>query len=248
MCDNRHSCKSAQTTEDRDRPFHVLEYHRRYRNAELIKYMPYRPGLCVLDCGCGEGVLLDQLDGRTGAAWGIDCSLSALCPSQGPEQVAAARYERLPFAAGMFDVVFGQDSLRDVEDPTHALREFARVLRPGGRLILGESRSRTCYPTMADRRNQMRAVGLVPVCEEPFGYTSYPIATVIGHVPLLQRSVAIQSLIKVTFAIDDRLVHLPALYDKSWYQIVVAEKGEDPCIDPRWTFRSSFPCTTKKEI
>ena len=79
---------------------------------------------------------------------------------------------------------------------------------------------------MAELRCRMRAVGLVSVCEEPFAYTSYPVATAIGHVPLLNRSVATQSLIKVTFAIDDRLVHIPALYDKSWYQIVIAEKRE----------------------
>lgn len=221
----RRACASAQTAGGRDRPFHVLEYHRRYRNAELIKYMPYRPGLRVLDCGCGEGVLLDQLDGRIAAAWGVDRSLSALCLSQAPEQVISARYERLPFTGGMFDVVFGQDSLRGVKDPAHVLREFARVLRPGGRLILCESRLLR-RRAMANLRSWMRAAGFVPVCEEPFGYTSYPVAALIGYVPLLRRVLATQSLTKLMFAIDDRLVRVPALHDKSWYRIVVAEKGE----------------------
>jgi len=173
-------------------------------------------------------VLLDQLDGRTAAAWGVDRSLSALCHSQVPGQIAAARYERLPFAAQMFDVVFGQDSLRDAEEPTYVLREFARVLRPGGQLVLCESRWLPHHPAMADLRCWMRAVGLAPVCEEPFAYTSYPVATVIGHVPLLGRFPVTQSLTKAMFAIDDRLVQIPALYDKSWYHIVVAEKRESP--------------------
>jgi demethylmenaquinone methyltransferase/2-methoxy-6-polyprenyl-1,4-benzoquinol methylase len=45
---------------------------------------------------------------------------------------------RLPFADGSFDVVTMSFGLRNVSDPDAALREFLRVTRPGGRLVLCE--------------------------------------------------------------------------------------------------------------
>ena len=92
--------------QSRDVPNDVLEYYRQYRNEELIKYAPYRPGLAVLDCQCGKGVALKQLSGRTGATWGIDPSREELSFTPLPRQVSVASNEHLPFADGVFDVVF----------------------------------------------------------------------------------------------------------------------------------------------
>jgi SAM-dependent methyltransferase len=43
---------------------------------------------------------------------------------------------RLPFADGLFDLVISQEAVEHVPDPFQAVREMARVLRPGGRLYL----------------------------------------------------------------------------------------------------------------
>ena len=94
--------------QSRDAPNDVLEYYRQYRNEELIKYAPYRPGLTVLDCQCGKGVALKQLRGRTGATWGIDLSREDLTFTPLPRLVSVASTEYLPFADGVFDVVICQ--------------------------------------------------------------------------------------------------------------------------------------------
>jgi SAM-dependent methyltransferase len=96
-----------------------------------------RPAL-ILDAGCGTGNNLRHL-ARHGRAVGVDLSDDALrfCRARG---VAAARAEllALPFPDGRFDCVTSLDVIyhRWVQDDAAAVREMARVLRPGGLLLL----------------------------------------------------------------------------------------------------------------
>jgi SAM-dependent methyltransferase len=98
---------------------------------------PGRP-LRTLDAGCGTGHNLDVL-GVRGPAVGIDLSEEAIafCRARG---VAAVRGSALalPFPAEVFDCVTSFDVLyhRWVEDDAAAVRELARVLRPGGVLLV----------------------------------------------------------------------------------------------------------------
>ena len=112
----------------------------------MIQYLPLRSGLCVLEYGCGEGVLFEQLNGWAGTLYGVDRRL----PGTRHAGHAALSDGRLPFAGETFDAVLGQHVLRagtaadpgaavlGALDATAVLLELARVLRPGGRLILWE--------------------------------------------------------------------------------------------------------------
>ena len=96
------------------------------------------PGSRILDAGCGTGLNLDHL-GAHGIAVGVDLSDEALrfCRQRGAA-VARADLLALPFADDSFDCVTSFDVLyhRWVEDDGAALREMARVLKPGGVLFL----------------------------------------------------------------------------------------------------------------
>jgi ubiquinone/menaquinone biosynthesis C-methylase UbiE len=108
--------------------------------AYLLPHL--RPGLRLLDVGCGPGSItvdLAQLvaPGEVVGVDRVDDVLSgarALAAAQGVTNVRfeAANVYDLPFAAGSFDVVHAHQTLQHLVDPVAALREMERVLTPGG--------------------------------------------------------------------------------------------------------------------
>ena len=98
-----------------------------------------RGGLDVLDAGCGTGGNSAHL--RTyGTVTGVDVSTEALSlAGERPGlRLACASVEALPFADASFDLVLSNDVLchLGVANDRAAVREFTRVLRPGGVLFL----------------------------------------------------------------------------------------------------------------
>jgi ubiquinone/menaquinone biosynthesis C-methylase UbiE len=106
-------------------------------------FLPHlRPGMDLLDCGCGPGSITLDLAAAVapGSVVGIDLQRSqverarALAAERG---VPTVRFEEgsvydLPFPAGSFDAVYAHTLLMHLSEPVRALREMRRVLRPGG--------------------------------------------------------------------------------------------------------------------
>ncbi len=120
------------------------------------------PGSRVLDVGCGLGAGTAFLSERFGAvAAGLDLSPRAIEKAgelfPGPEYVqgdAAA----LPFGDGSFDAVIMECSLSLMTDPNAALRESVRVLREGGRLVIGTLSCREEGPLCSEGRVSLPAL------------------------------------------------------------------------------------------
>jgi SAM-dependent methyltransferase len=98
-----------------------------------------RSDLQILDAGSGTGAGMVYLS-HFGCVTGIDASPLALdyCRRRDLPRLGQASVTALPFAAASFDLVTSFDVLyhRAVGEPRHALAEFRRVLRSGGRLLL----------------------------------------------------------------------------------------------------------------
>jgi ubiquinone/menaquinone biosynthesis C-methylase UbiE len=134
------------------------------RVADLTLGVRPAPGR-VLDVGAGTGYLLALLAGRLPEA----AELAGIDPA--PAMVAAARdraaderlhflagaAERLPFADGQFDLVVSTTSFDHWADQAAGLAECARVLAPGGHLVLADLFSPLLWPTLlAGRRGKAR--------------------------------------------------------------------------------------------
>jgi SAM-dependent methyltransferase len=125
--------------------FAVEDHHwwyagmRRITLALLDQTYGRRADLRILDAGSGTGAAMGYL-ARFGSVAGIDYSPIALdfCRERELSRLAQASVTSLPFTAGVFDLVTSFDVLyhRAVGDYHDALREFYRVLRPGGRVLL----------------------------------------------------------------------------------------------------------------
>jgi SAM-dependent methyltransferase len=122
----------------------VLRGHRQ-RTAEnsagyLLEHL--KPGLSVLDIGCGPGTITVDLAARVGpgTVTAVELTDTALDLARAEARrcnatnisFVAADVHRLDFPDDTFDVVHAHQVLQHVVDPVRALREMRRVCAPGG--------------------------------------------------------------------------------------------------------------------
>jgi demethylmenaquinone methyltransferase/2-methoxy-6-polyprenyl-1,4-benzoquinol methylase len=106
-----------------------------------------RSGQTVLDVAAGTGVSTVELAAGGATAIACDFSLGMLrAGASRPVPRVAGDAMALPLADESVDAVVISFGLRNVADPDAALREFRRVTRPGGRLVVCEFSSPTWAP------------------------------------------------------------------------------------------------------
>jgi 2-polyprenyl-3-methyl-5-hydroxy-6-metoxy-1,4-benzoquinol methylase len=140
---------SAQYTENANFWIKIIRedldpYRLRLTNDAVLNAMGASGSLRALDAGCGEGYM-SRLIAQRGAAKvvGVDLCADLVEAAQTAAQELALPIEyhtasvtALPLADESFDVVVCNHIVNDLERPEPAFHEFARVLVPGGRLVI----------------------------------------------------------------------------------------------------------------
>lgn len=112
----------------------------RWRSRWEFAFTQIQAGSRVLDAGCGDGILGEMLIRRKQCdVVGLDISGHARGQAQqrGLECLACdISTERFPVEDADFDVVTMLCCLEHIFDPAHALREAARVVKPGGKVLV----------------------------------------------------------------------------------------------------------------
>jgi ubiquinone/menaquinone biosynthesis C-methylase UbiE len=98
----------------------------------------------ALEVGCGEGRISRELTAcgfEVTAADPVSRLVRAAIDAQSAQNYAVASAAELPFENAQFDLVVAYNVLMDVDDVPAALKEFRRVIRPTGQLIIS-----ICHP------------------------------------------------------------------------------------------------------
>jgi ubiquinone/menaquinone biosynthesis C-methylase UbiE len=125
-----------------------LETERTNRDAQkLIDWIQPRPSERILDAACGPGTLARALAQHAGQVMGLDICpgmvqvaqrLARQAPNAGLLGFVLGDVESLPYPTSHFHLVTCTYAFANFPDPLGALREFARVLRPAGRILIAD--------------------------------------------------------------------------------------------------------------
>jgi ubiquinone/menaquinone biosynthesis C-methylase UbiE len=178
-------------------------------------------GTKVVDLGCGTGAVLAEI-----AAWaspiGADMSRLALklALSRGDFDLVQADGVALPLSSESVDAVIGLDVFEHIEDDAAALAECARVLRPGGVLVLSVPAFRSLWGPhdvalhhfRRYRKRQvaerLRAAGLEPMKLSYSVFFLFPLVVVTRIIEKIRPGPARASLPKVPRWLNGFLIKL----------------------------------------
>lgn len=240
----RHAELAKEYTK-RHRPAAGQIYHA-WWNAQLMRQMPARKSMRVLDLCCGTGVLLRDLSRRYAQAVGIDLSPAMLAGAEGGRpRMVQGDSEQLPFPRAAFDAAVCRGALHHLPNVEAGIVELARVVRPGGRLVVAEPNHDALHlrlPRWAWRRWSARfgeqhhalgsrwlsaafeEVGFRRVGLQRFGYLAFPLCGMLDLLPLLAHLRQGETWARRLIAWDERIARIPVLNRESWGTILVLDR------------------------
>ena len=160
--------RDADRTRNLDFMVEVIDHSETWRplintRRALYRALRPRPGARILDAGCGTGFDVAALASRIqpdGSVYGMDRSARMVTLAQSRHggvsgvSFGTGDIEAIPFPDATFDATFAMRTVQYLDDPMPALREMARVTKPGGRVAVVEgamSMMDLPMPELADR-------------------------------------------------------------------------------------------------
>ncbi|MCG0279063.1 MAG: methyltransferase domain-containing protein [Thermanaeromonas sp.] len=123
--------------------------------STIIKELAIKPGSHILDVGTGTGVLLPFLveaAGKDGRVVALDIAEEMLARAKAKNienvEYVLGDITCTPFEDNTFDEIICNSCFPHVIDKPQALREMARLLKPGGRLVI-------CHPMSREAVNEL---------------------------------------------------------------------------------------------
>jgi 2-polyprenyl-3-methyl-5-hydroxy-6-metoxy-1,4-benzoquinol methylase len=149
----------------------IRERRDRYRTELTDRAVLDAIGSCrdlrILDAGCGEGYLTRALAARGAHVVGVDACQGLIDAAgdvppgeSGSVSFTRASVDALPLEDDAFDLVVCNHLFSHLSDPSPAIREFGRVLRAGGRLVI-----LTLHPCFYTLGSEQGATHSVPASE-----------------------------------------------------------------------------------
>lgn len=202
-----------------------------------------RVGQRVLDVACGTGVLTRALADRVrpgGTVVGLDVNdgMLAVAQRRAPDiDWRQGRAETMPFEAGSFDAVVSQFGLMFFDDKRAAIREMARVLRPGGRLAVAvwdALENTPGYATVTDLLQRLFGDDVADALRAPFALGGLERLTALfddaglaGLEVATRRGTARFASIESWMFTDVRGWTLGDMIDDDQFQLLVAEAEKE---------------------
>lgn len=163
----------ADIADDYDRINSILSFgvHSAWRKKTVLE-SGAKPGDRVLDCATGTGDLALEFKktvGHTGYVLGTDFCKEMIehAPDKAEEMQLVVDFEvadamNLPYEDNSFDITSIAFGIRNVDDPSVSLKEMARVVKPGGKVVVlefGQPKGMIKYPYQVYSRHVMPAIG-----------------------------------------------------------------------------------------
>lgn len=211
-----------------------------------------KPGVRLLDLGCGAGLFLSWLAKQTeGKYYGIDLSLTSAHSAKQLSSrlnVSVGDAEVLPYKNESFDRISCNGAAHHLLDLHSALSEMFRILAPGGILVLYEPTSSTLtnavrnafvgfdkYESPADLahkeeftsqsvKSTLLKVGFKEVVASQHDFLAYPLSGMYIDLPLSRSALAMKFLTRVEQKLSGIPLVMPLINLFSWRLLVVAVK------------------------
>ena len=217
-------------------------------NKEIISFLPSNNDGRILDCGCGTGILLKDLDKLYKSSCGLDISYEMLRNARNwvhESDLIVGDIEALPFSEESLAAIVCRGSLHHVPLPQKALDEIYISLKKGGSLVLSEP----CIDSITirfirkilykksnkfgenhkafastDLEEMLNTSGFTIEKTKPLGYFAYPLCGFPDFIPLLNYAPFSKCITKFLISFDKFLSHIPIIKKHSWHVIILARK------------------------